>query len=300
MSILSVNYLCLYLYYCQHTPRSACVCFCVCLCNLETFFPVNTELHPHPDKFCTPTGDSYSFSAVFPRVFTMCTVSFGDCSEGSGWTRPQTVLIQLPTLRLDNSPWREGPEKWIRPRSAVFFAHRPPQTEQVAVLTAELRVKSQPCWSHPTDLHFSKWMTIIYLQLIRPFKFDVTPECFPRSVPYMWANQLWGISPEILRTLTVCLVAIEQTLHHHNYVEIKDQFQVYLGRCHGTFSPITQICTTHKTTPQQRKHCRSLTHEGKSESLLTSNKSVWIRSESKHIPAVIVKNLTQFLSEYTP
>lgn len=116
----------------------------------------------------------------------------------------------------------------------------------------------------------------------------------------MWANQLWGISPEILRTLTVCIVAIEQTLHHHNYVEIKDQFQVYLGRCHGTFSPITQICTTHKTTPQQRKHCRSLTHEGKSESLLTSNKSVWIRSESKHIPAVIVKNLTQFLSKYTP
>lgn len=131
MSILSVNYLCLYLYYCQHTPRSACVCFCVCLCNLETFFPVNTEPRPHPDKFCTPAGDSYSSSAVFPRVFTMCTVSSGDCLEGSGWTRPQTVLIQLPTLRLDNSPWREGPEKWIRPVALTFFSlHSPDWTDR--------------------------------------------------------------------------------------------------------------------------------------------------------------------------
>lgn len=126
---LLIIFVCIYTIANIHQGLHVCVFVCV-YATLKHSFPVNTELRPHPDKFCTPAGDSYSSSAVFPRVFTMCTVSSGDCLEGSGWTRPQTVLIQLPTLRLDNSPWREGPEKWIRPVALTFFSfHSPDWTD---------------------------------------------------------------------------------------------------------------------------------------------------------------------------
>lgn len=47
-----------------------------CLHFKHRFQPILNSIPYH--KKLTPGGDSYSASAVFPRVCSMCTVSFGD------------------------------------------------------------------------------------------------------------------------------------------------------------------------------------------------------------------------------
>lgn len=57
--------------------------------------------------------DSYSASAVFPHICSVCTVSFGDAA-------PDYVdTVAFPEAW--QQPWREGPEKWIGPLALTSF-----------------------------------------------------------------------------------------------------------------------------------------------------------------------------------
>lgn len=62
-------------------------------------------------KRCSPSARIIQLLLFFP-VFTPCALLASVTTQRGpvelGHMKPQIVLIQLPTLRLDNSPWREG------------------------------------------------------------------------------------------------------------------------------------------------------------------------------------------------
>lgn len=239
----------------------------VCCRHLKHRFQPILNSSPDPKKL-PPDGASYSASAVSP-VFARCaqsalvTVQRGLAERDH--TEPKIVLIQLPTPRLDNSPWREGPQKWIGPLALTFFpVHLPPDwrgrgphswaPSPVPVLLA---TSSWPV--------FSNWTLIIYLLHGRLFDL-VSP---PNAVlePTSTCDQ----KSDHLRS--------EDISHCSCWAHFISQ-KVCWSRNKSNdiwadaVEPSHQSNTTHKTTLLHRKYCRSLTREGKSESLLTSNKSV--------------------------
>lgn len=222
----SGNYLWLYLHHCQNTPESARVQFsAACIWSIPSspfWTPFATP------KNCPPRAiviQRLLFFSVFARCAqsALVTVQRGLCERDH--TKPQIVLIQLPTLRLDNSPWREGPEKWIRPLALTFFpVHLPPDWRgrgphswAPSLVPVLLAISYWPV--------FSKWTLIIYLLHRRLFDLMSPLNVFlelAQTCGKIRSHQSWGRSPEICTTLTFCIAAAEQTLHHNNYVEIEE------------------------------------------------------------------------------
>lgn len=191
----------------------------------EAFLPAHSELHSQPRK-AAPLRAIVIQRLLFFPVFARCAQSaLVTVQRGLGerdHTKPQIVLIQLPTPRLDNSPWREGPEKWIRPLALTFFpVHLPrdwrghgPHSWALSPVPVLLAISYWPV--------FSKWTLIIYLlhgclfDLMSPLNVFLEPA---QTCDKIRSHQSWGRSPEIWRMLVFCIVPAEQTLHHNNYVE---------------------------------------------------------------------------------
>lgn len=130
-------------------------------------YPYQPPLNPQRNPKNLPPWGYGLFNVC---CFSLClldvqsAVVTGDKGPGE-WnhTEPQIVLIQLPTLRLENSPWREGPEKWIGPLAMTFFPVHLPRTEGVcgphswalSPVSVPLVISYWPV--------FSKWTLIIYL-----------------------------------------------------------------------------------------------------------------------------------------
>ena len=138
----------------------------------EAFFPANS---PFTTPKSWPPRATVIQRLLFVPVFAWCAQSdLVTARRGLGerdHTEPQIMLIQLPTLRLDNSPWREGPEKRIRPLALTFFHVRlPPQRGGRAPHSwAQSTVPVLLAISYWPLL--SKWTLIIYL--LRGCLFDL-------------------------------------------------------------------------------------------------------------------------------
>lgn len=235
----------------------------VCCRHLKHRFQPILNSSPDPKKL-PPDGASYSASAVFPRVCSMCTVSFGDCSEGSGWTRPHGAPDRVDTVAY--------PEAWQQPlkRGATEMDWAP--GTDLLPCSPPPRLKR----SRPSQLSSeSSPSPAGYILLACILQLDV--DYLPAARAPVWS----GVAPERrpgtdqksdhLRS--------EDISHCSCWAHFISQ-KVCWSRNKSNdiwadaVEPSHQSNTTHKTTLLHRKYCRSLTREGKSESLLTSNKSV--------------------------
>lgn len=191
----------LYLHRCQNTFESARVQFCsACIWSIvssQLWTPLATP------KSCPPRAIVIQRLLFFP-VFVWCAQSGlvtvqRDLGERDH-TEPQIVLIQLPTPRLDNSPWREGPQKWIRPLALTFFpVHLPPDWRGCSPL--QLSSEASPGPAGHILLARILQMDVDYLAAAQaPFWSDVTPEGLPGTNPDMWKSDHVSHEKEHLRS----------------------------------------------------------------------------------------------------
>lgn len=128
----------------------------------EALVPVHPEpqrwpLKEPPPSPHYPDSESYSASAVFPRVCLMCAVRCSDCSEGSGWTGPHRAPHCVDTVAYPEAwqqPLKRGSRETDQALGADLLPHAPPPwTGEAPALTAELSAQSQIRQFHPTGLY---------------------------------------------------------------------------------------------------------------------------------------------------
>lgn len=233
----------------------------------EASVPVHPELQRWPLRALpppppiTPTATVIQRLLFFP-VFAWCaqsaTVTARRGPAEPDHTEPRVVLIQLPTPRLDNSPWREAPEKRIRPLVLTFFpVHLPPGQERPWL--SQLSSEPSP----------SSTGSILLASILQQ---DSLIQRHLWSQSWNGRRHVTGVSHEEVH-LKMCGRLKPLTLIMETFCCSRNQSRsIWADSTEPSHQSNTTLRT--RTTPLQRKHCRSLTHEGKSESLLASNKSV--------------------------
>lgn len=175
----------------------------VCCLHLKRWFQciLNPSADPwrHPLLLpITPTARVIQRLLFFP-VFAWCaqsdTVTARRGPAGSDHTEPHIVLIQLPTPRLDNSPWREAPEKRIRPLVLTFFPiHLPPGQERPRL--SQLSSQPSPRSAGSILLASILQQDVDYLPAVR---FTSLKPVLERTATCD-RSQSWGRSPEDVQT----------------------------------------------------------------------------------------------------
>lgn len=204
----------------------------------EALVPVHPELQCWPMKAPPPSphypdSESYSASAVFPRVCLMCAVRYSDCSEGSGWTGPHRALRCVDTVAYPEAwqqPLKRAPEKlqrngsgpWCWP-SSPFTS---PWTGEAPALTAELSAQSQFHRFHPTGLYLQQ--DIDYLPAVRFTSLKPVLE----QTATCDRSQSWGWSPEDVQT------ARAAHTDHRDFLLQQESIQVHVSRFHRALSPV--------------------------------------------------------------
>lgn len=198
----------------------------------EASVPVHPELQRWPLRALSPPPPITPTATVIQRllffpVFAWCaqsaTVTARRGPAEPDHTEPCVVLIQLPTPRLDNSPWREAPEKWIRPLVLTFFpVHLPPGQERPWLS----QLSSEPSPSSTGS---------ILLASILQQDVDYFPAARFTSLiqRHLW-SQSWNgrWTPEDVQTT--------QAAHadHGDFLLQQESIQVHLGRFHRALSPV--------------------------------------------------------------
>lgn len=100
----------------------------------EALVPAHPELQRRPLRAPPPSShypdsESYSASAVFPRVCLMCAVRYSDCSEGSNWTGPHRAPRCVDTVAYPEAwqqPLKRGSRETDQALCADLLPHSPP------------------------------------------------------------------------------------------------------------------------------------------------------------------------------
>lgn len=241
----------------------------------EASVPVHPELQRWPLRALSPPPPITPTATVIQRllffpVFAWCaqsaTVTARRGPAEPDHTEPCVVLIQLPTPRLDNSPWREAPEKWIRPLVLTFFpVHLPPGQERPWL--SQLSSEPSPSSTGSILLASILQQDVDYFPAAR-FTSLIQRHLWSQSWNGRW--HVTGVSHE--EDHLMCRRLKPLTLIMDTFSSRNQSRSIWADSTEPSHQSNTTLRT--RTTPLQRKHCRSLTHEGKSESLLASNKSV--------------------------
>lgn len=193
-------------------PKCSRVCTCAAGIWSIVSSPFWTPV-PTP-KNCPPTAIVIQRLLFFPRVCSMCTVSFGECSEGSGWTRPHGAPDRVDTVAY--------PEAWQQPlkRGATEMDWAPgtdplpcsPPPRLKRSRPSQLSSESSPSPAGYILLACILQLDVDYLPAARaPVWSGVAPERRPGTDFDMWpkirSHQSWGRSPEIWRHLTLLLLS---------------------------------------------------------------------------------------------
>lgn len=189
----------------------------VCCRHLKHRFQPILNSSPDPKKL-PPDGASYSASAVFPRVCSICTVSFGDCSEGSGWTRPHGAPDRVDTVAYPEAwqqPLKRGATEmdWA-PGTDLLPCSPPPRLKRSR--PSQLSSDSSPSPAGYILLACILQLDVDYLPAARaPVWSGVAPERRPGTDFDMWPkiSITWDLK-------TSHIVPAEHTLYHRKSVGV--------------------------------------------------------------------------------